>query len=319
MVEKSRSRKVLALSVLMFISLGPVISAAAQPETKEGSDSDIAEKILEMYNRARELALTWASRAEQAGYEDISNELKGAVEKADDLINQAKEKLEAGDVAMAAELARKAINTLRKALLNVKDEYISSRNATGGREFLLSAIRRLRGLIQRLEVALRALESRGVDVSQPRQKLEMAKEMLDDAVGLIEEGKIKEAKEKVREAGDLLKEVITWIREQIREIKKEILQRRVHRIISAAERTTERLQKLEEWLIEHNRTEAAAKVAEAKDALTQALRKFNEAVDEQNYSAAREALREMLSILKRLRRYFIEYRSRKGVAAGTGG
>jgi tetratricopeptide (TPR) repeat protein len=301
----------------MLISLGPVIGATAQPETKERSD--IAEKILQMYNQARELALTWASRAEQAGYEDVSNELKRAVETADDLINQAKEKLEAGDVAMAAELARKAINTLRKALLKVKDEYISTRNATGRKEFLLSAIRRLKGLIQRLEGVLRALEGRGVDVSQPRQKLERAKEVLDDAIGLINEGKMKEAKEKVEEAADLLREVISWIREQIKEVKKEILQRRVQRIVSAAERTTERLQKLEEWLIEHNRTEAAAKVAEAKDALTQALRKFNEAVDEQNYSAAREALREMLSILKRLRQYFIEYRSHKGVSAGTGG
>jgi len=308
-------RKTLALSVLILIGIGPILTIAAQPED-QGS---LANKIIGIYDQARELALRWATRAEKAGFEDIADELKRAVGKADDLINQAKDKLASGERTEAAELARKAINTLREALLNAKEEYAPSTNLTRARGILLSAIKRLRGLIQKLENSLRALEDRGIDVTEPRQNLERAIEMLDDAAGLINEGKLKEAKEKVEGAVELVREVYSWIREHINEVKKEIMEKRVRRIVSAAERTIEKLKNLEEWLIQHNRTEAAAKVAEAKDALTQALRDFNDAVEEQNYAAAREALREMLTILRRIRQYVIEYRSQRRTSAGTGG
>jgi len=300
-------RKTLALSVIMLMSIGsiPTPAVTAQPEDQ----GNLAEKIIGIYDQARELALRWATKAEQAGFEDIANELKSAVEKADDLINQANDKLASGERKEAAELAKKAINTLREALLNAKEEYAPYTNSTGAKGVLLAAIRRLRGLIQKLENSLEALESRGIDVTEPRQKLERAKEMLDDATGLINEGKLKEAKIRIEGAVELIREVYSWIKEHINDIKREIIEKRVRRIISAAERTIEKLKDLEEWLIRHNRTEAAAKVADAREALTRALTEFKDAIEEQNYAAAREALREMLTILNRIRKYILEYRS----------
>ncbi len=315
MMKADKTRKILALSVLTLTCIGPIFTIAAQPEDQ----GNIAEKILQIYNRARELTLRWAIRAEQAGVKDIAEELRRAVEKADDLINQAKDKLESGERTEAAELAKKAINTLREALLNVKEEYTPSNNATRAKEFLLSAVRRLRGLIQKLENSLRALESRGMDVKEPREKLERAKDMLEDATGLISEGKLGEARKKIEGAVELMREVYSWIKEHIKEAKKEMLERRVQRIVSASERTIEKLESLEEWLIQHNRTEAAAKVSEAKSALSQALRDFNDAVEEQDYAAAREALKKMLIILRRIRQYVIEYKSHKGISARAGG
>ncbi len=314
-MKPSNVRIVLALSVLALMFSGPILNIAAQPE----SQGALVEKILQIYEQARELALRWAARAEQAGSKDVADELKRAVENADNLIDQARDKLASGDRKEAAELARRAINTLREALLNAKEEYAPSSNVTRAKGLLLSAIRRLNDLIQKLETSLRALESRGVDVKEPRQKLERAKEMLEDATGLMSEEKLIEAKKKVEGAAELIREAYSWIREHIKEIKEGMLEKRVQRIVSATERTIERLQKLEEWLIQHNRTEAAAKVSEAKNALTQALRKFNDAVEKQNYAAAREALREMLGILRRIRQYVLEYRSMRGVPTGAGG
>ena len=311
-MKKERVRSILAVSALTLIGMTPILTLVAQSE-----DSNVAERILAIYDQARELALRWASRAEQLGREDIANELRMAVEEADTLIEQAREELASGNEDMAAELAKEAINRLKEVLMKAKEEYTSS-NLTRSKERLLSAIRRLNRVIQRLEEVLRKLESSGVNVEEPRQKLERAKEMLEDALEFVNEGKLEKAKEMLKGAADLLREVFSWIRDHIDDVRREKIQRKVQRIISAAEKTIERLQKLEEWLIQHNRTEAAAKVAEAREALSRALDRFREAIKEEDYAAAREALREMVGILRRIRQYMMEYRSRSPGTSPSG-
>lgn len=297
-------RNILALSALTLIGATPILTLVAQSE-----DSNVAERVLALYDQARELALRSATRAEQLGREDIADELRMAVEEADALIEQAKEELASGNKDMAAELAKEAMNRLKEALLKAKEEYVSS-NLTRNKKRLLSTIRRLSRTIQRLEEVLRKLESSGINVEEPRQKLERAKEMLEDALRFLNEGKLEKAKEMLEGAADLLRDVFSWIRDHIGDIRKEKIQRKVQRILSAAERTIERLQKLEEWLVNHNRTEAAAKVAEARESLSRALDRFRGAVREGDYATAREALREMIGTLRRIRQYIIEYRSR---------
>ncbi len=311
-----KDARILSLALASLISTSLLIPSSVVVAQQ---DENLAKKMLSMYDKARGIALYLAKRAEGSGLSDVAEEIRRAVEKADRMINQAKERLESGEEKEAARLAKEAINTIREALIRLKEEQGLKVPKARRKGLIISRINRLREIIKRIEKSLKVLEKRGVNVEEPRKKLEAAEEMLKEAIVLINKGEFEQARNNVEGALKIIREVYSWIRSKISEIREAILRKRFQRIVTACERTLKRLKMIEERLIEMNRTKEAVKVAEARQKLTSSLDELKRALESEDFLAARKVLKEIINTLRTIREILVEHRSRLVAQRGVRG
>ncbi len=289
------TRAAMALALVVLAAGGTFMALASADPSPSGR---VVSKILKEYARLRSYALNRAEELQEEGRIEEAQAIESAVQEADSLIQEAREAYQSGNLSLAGRKVREAFNTIMEALRGVGEAPgvpIARRVAAG--------IERNRRLLGRLSIAVSRLEKLGVDVTDLKEALTTASSLLDEAQSLLEEGHPVAAAQKLAEAHKILVEVVERVREIVRQTGNVNVTERAEKIVEMVERTISKLEEVEQRLIQANRTDAAARVAQVRVRLEELLSQFESQVQAGDEEGARQTLRQMMYILRAIARH----------------
>ncbi len=289
------TKAAMALALVVLAAGGTFMTLASADPSASGR---VIPKILKEYSRLRSYALNRAEELREEGRVEEAQAVESAVQEADSLIQEAREAYQSGNLGLAGERVRDAFNTIMEALRGVGEAPsvpIARRVAAG--------IERNRRLLRRLSIAVSRLEKFGVDVTDLRGALATASSLLGEAQSLLEEGHPVAAAQKLAGAHKILVRVVEKIREIVRQTGDVNVTERADKIVELVERTISKLEEVEQRLIQANRTDAAARVAQVRVRLQELLSQFKSQVQAGDEEGARQTLRQMMYILRAISRH----------------
>jgi len=289
------TRAAMALALVVLAAGGTFMALASADPSPSGR---VVSKILKEYARLRSYALNRAEELQEEGRIEEAQAIESAVQEADSLIQEAREAYQSGNLSLAGQKVREAFNTIMEALRGVGETPgvpIARRVAAG--------IERNRRLLGRLSIAVSRLEKLGVEVTDLKEALATASSLLDEAQSLLEEGHPVAAAQKLAEAHKILVEVVGRVREIVRQTGNVNVTERAEKIVEMVERTISKLEEVEQRLIQANRTDAAARVAQVRVRLEELLSQFESQVQAGDEEGARQTLRQMMYILRAIARH----------------
>ncbi len=285
-----------AYAVLAAAFLIALLAIPAYAQANRVNPAKLTERLLKSYENLKSFLKGIEERLDQ----DKVDRIEKAIARADPLAEEAKSLLSSGDADSALEKVREALSIIRSVLKEIRDVDVVRE---GGR--IGMSLRRLAAAAARAEVILRALERRGVDVSNLTSKLQEVRPLIEDARSLLTSGDIEGAREKAREAANELRSIYGEIRSLARDhlnLTREKVLGRVKNIERAAERCVVRLDIAYKKLMRENKTEIAQKVLRLKNGIERALVSLKRHVESGQRFLALGDVRRLIGYLRICRR-----------------
>jgi DNA repair exonuclease SbcCD ATPase subunit len=288
----SASAKIPAfLLVLMFlasvVAVPSNIALAQQTETaEEGKFKARADILLNILEKAKERVDKTLEKLEEKGV-TIPEEAKTNYETGLSIAEEAVKLRDEGKYREACEKAVEAMRSFKNVLVAIhkakppieapKAE-VEARKAIG----LKVAVERAKIYADRLEKLIASAEDRGFKVpTEIKEKISKARSILDEALRLLDEGKVDEAARKLGDARKLLGEAMAEFRKTVaQQIKLKMTERFLNKTEERIEKLKERLLPLLEKLPEEKREKVEALIANATRHVEEAKEKARHGIRE---------------------------------------